>query len=61
MDVAYTHYLTDRLSIVATLSRFIGGNVIVNEQSSPVYRERRTLSELYAPVFRLSLVYKIGK
>jgi outer membrane receptor for ferrienterochelin and colicin len=60
IDIDYTRNLTDRLSLVASVSRAIGGRTISIERSGPRFREN-IRTELYGPIVRFSLNYRFGK
>lgn len=60
VDLSYTRFLTDRLSLVASLNRLFGTRTVVTQRLALLFDERSTTS-LYGPIARLSLTYKLGK
>jgi hypothetical protein len=59
-DISYVHFLRDRLSIVATASRFVGDRSVATVRFSPDFTER-SVSEIPGPQFRVSLTYNLGR
>ncbi len=60
LDLAYTRYLTDRLSLVSSINRLIGNRVVITQRSAPSFQEVQS-SEIYGPFLRFSLIYNLGK
>ena len=60
VDVSYTHFLTDRLSLVSTINSLIGNREVVTSRFSPDFSER-SVSEIVGPTFRLSLTYNLKR
>lgn len=59
IDIDYTRNLTDRLSLVASVSRAFGDRIISIERSGASFQEN-TRSDLYGPSVRFSLNYRFG-
>jgi hypothetical protein len=60
VDLDYTHYLTDRLTVIASLNRVLGDRTVVTERAAASFRERVS-SDIYGPLVRLSLNYRLGR
>ncbi|HEX8241585.1 MAG TPA: TonB-dependent receptor [Allosphingosinicella sp.] len=60
LDLDYTHYLTKRLTVVASLSRLIGTKVFTTERFA-TFLDERSSSRLYGPMIRVSLNYRLGR